>query len=279
MSSVVINDFDDILKVIAKALFTNSDIDDLGKALGFEDADIGRANDENTRQGGNYMGTYGLLKKWRRRQTSLTEKAALRSALVHAGFHDLASKYLSTPITELIMPQTPSDESGKPPKVFLSYQWDHQLEVIAIKKHLEMAGFPCWMDIGQMGGGDKLFAKIDDGIRSSKVVLCMVTEKYSNSENCNKEVNLANLLKKPIIPVLIDNTQWPPKGAMSMLIGELLYIRFFNKKEYVRGEKFWEDAKFSELLGQISYHAESMVTDEQQPRPTPAASMEQGASS
>ena len=99
MSSVDIKDFDEILKVIAKTLFTNSDIDDLGKALGFEDADIGRATDENTRQGGNYMGTYGLLKKWRRRQTSLTEKAALRSALVNAGFHNLASKYLSTPIT------------------------------------------------------------------------------------------------------------------------------------------------------------------------------------
>ena len=51
---------------------------------------------------------------------------------------------------------------------------------------------------------------------------------------------------------------------MSMLFAQLLYIQFFNEKEYVRGEKFWEDAKFSELLGQISYHAtpdESMVSD------------------
>ena len=91
------------------------------------------------------------------------------------------------------MPQAPPDESEKPPMVFLSYQWDHQLEVKAIKKHLEMAGFPCWMDIGQMGGGDQLFAKISQGMRSSKVVLCMVTEKYSNSENCNKEVRQRTL--------------------------------------------------------------------------------------
>ena len=40
-----------------------------------------------------------------------------------------------------------------------------------------------------MGGGDQLFAKISQGMRSSKMVLCMVTEKYSNSENCNKEVS------------------------------------------------------------------------------------------
>ena len=51
---------------------------------------------------------------------------------------------------------------------------------------------------------------------------------------------------------------------MSMLFAQLLYIQFYNDKEYVRGEKFWEDAKFSELLGQISYHAnpdESMISD------------------
>ena len=78
------------------------------------------------------------------------------------------------------------------------------------------------------------------------------------------KVNLANLLNKPIIPILIDQTQWPPQGAMSMLFAQLLYIQFFNDKEYVRGDKFWEDVKFSELLGQISYDAtpdKSMVSD------------------
>ena len=44
------------------------------------------------------------------------------------------------------------------------------------------------MDIGQMGGGDKLFEKIDQGIRASKVILCCVTERYAKSPNCNREV-------------------------------------------------------------------------------------------
>lgn len=51
-----------------------------------------------------------------------------------------------------------------------------------------MAGYECWMDVGQMGGGDKLFAKIDNGIRAAKVVICCVTEKYAQSPNCNREV-------------------------------------------------------------------------------------------
>ena len=56
----------------------------------------------------------------------------------------------------------------EPPELFLSYQWGHQNEVKLIQRHLEMAGYKCWMDVGQMGGGDKLFEKIDSGIRAAK---------------------------------------------------------------------------------------------------------------
>ena len=76
----------------------------------------------------------------------------------------------------------------EPPEVFLSYQWGHQNEVKLIQRHLEMAGYKCWMDVGQMGGGDKLFEKIDSGIRAAKVIICCVTHKYAKSPNCNREV-------------------------------------------------------------------------------------------
>ena len=39
-----------------------------------------------------------------------------------------------------------------------------------------------------MGGGDKLYEKIDAGIRNAKVIVSLVTEKYAKSANCNKEV-------------------------------------------------------------------------------------------
>lgn len=57
-----------------------------------------------------------------------------------------------------------------------------------LKKHLEQSGYKAWMDVGQMGGGDKLYAKIDQGIRAAQVVISCVSTKYAQSPNCNKEV-------------------------------------------------------------------------------------------
>lgn len=71
-------DFDDILKEKSEALYTYSDINNLGTALDFKPVDIGRATEENNKQGGNDMGTLTLFRTWRNRQRPSTEKAASR---------------------------------------------------------------------------------------------------------------------------------------------------------------------------------------------------------
>ena len=62
-----------------------------------------------------------------------------------------------------------SESEADPAQVFISYQWDSQDEVNSLRDKLEKTGFSCWMDIGQMGGGDQLYAKIDEAIRNCKV--------------------------------------------------------------------------------------------------------------
>ncbi|KAH9508552.1 hypothetical protein Btru_051989 [Bulinus truncatus] len=142
---------------------------------------------------------------------------------------------------------------ASPPPIFISYQWFHQTEVKLLKQHLEMAGYECWLDIGQMGGGDKLFEKIDTGIRAAKVVISCVTSKYAKSPNCNREVNLAVSLNKPIIPLLLEQCSWPPPGSMGPIFSEYLFIRFFQRSgEDMPDQRYWAKDKFQELLMQLN---------------------------
>jgi len=60
----------------------------------------------------------------------------------------------------------------EPAQIFISYQWDNQDEVTVLRDVLEKNGFTCWMDIGQMGGGDHLYNCIYDGVKNAKVNVC-----------------------------------------------------------------------------------------------------------
>jgi hypothetical protein len=59
---------------------------------------------------------------------------------------------------EVIPDDLPVDIKRLPP-VFLSYQWGIQPIVTTLKGRLEEAGYACWMDTGQMGGGTNYLAK------------------------------------------------------------------------------------------------------------------------
>lgn len=80
-------------------------------------------------------------------------------------FHNSFFIILRIEVFILILVDTKQD----PPIVFISYQWDIQDEVNSLRDKLEKSGFSCWMDVGQMGGGDQLGARIDSGVRNCKV--------------------------------------------------------------------------------------------------------------
>ncbi|XP_078586517.1 uncharacterized protein LOC144868302 [Branchiostoma floridae x Branchiostoma japonicum] len=208
--------------------------------------------------------TMAMLNEWYNTHRSSEATYAVLKSLQEMGRTD-AAEIIETAMEEAgaAVPKPAADEPTNPPPIFISYQWDIQDQVKLIKEHLQMAGYESWVDIGQMGGGDQLYAKIDKGMRGAKVVLAMVTPKYAESTNCNHEINLANLLNKPIIPLLVENTPWPPPGSMSMIFSQLLYIMFHSASS--SSGKFWPDSSFYELLGQLAYHAapdQSLITDE-----------------
>ena len=100
-----------------------------------------------------------------------------------------------------------------------------------------------------MGGGDSLYDKIDKGVRGCKVVVSCVTTKYSLSANCRREVSLADALKKPIIPLLLEQMTWPPEGPMSMPFTQLVYINFC--KPDIEIQNHWKVPQFDELVEKV----------------------------
>ncbi|XP_035692165.1 uncharacterized protein LOC118426726 isoform X1 [Branchiostoma floridae] len=148
-----------------------------------------------------------------------------------------------SPEKEVTLTMESTPDPG-PVQVFLSYQWDHQKQVIQLRDVLEKKGYSCWMDITKMGGGDKLHAEIDRGIRQAKVVISCVTPNYTKSDSCQNEVELAYRLKKPLVPVLLEKTAWPPEGPMAMPFAQLLYIDFTKESK----EHPWKGAKLNDLI-------------------------------
>jgi hypothetical protein len=59
---------------------------------------------------------------------------------------------------------------------------------------------------------------------NQQVVLSCVTPRYAVSDSCCKELSLSDLLHKPIIPVMMDKTPWPPPGAMGVILAQLIYV-------------------------------------------------------
>ena len=100
-----------------------------------------------------------------------------------------------------------------------------------------------------MGGGDSLYDKIDKGVRGCKVVLTCVTSKYALSANCRREVSLADALKKPVIPLLLEKMTWPPEGPMSMVFTQLLYINVHSPDVSIQNT--WECPQLEELKNKL----------------------------
>ena len=51
-----------------------------------------------------------------------------------------------------------------------------------------------------------------------------MSPKYTVSHHCTRELLLADLLRKPIIPVVFDAVPWPPRGAMALVFSQLVYV-------------------------------------------------------
>ena len=89
--------------------------------------------------------------------------------------------------------------------VFISYNHDSKAFAHSLYKTLKHTfKYSVFID-KQLSTKQKLNSALDEALRNTKLVVCVVTEKYSRSKSCCAEVSLANNLGLPMIPLVIED--------------------------------------------------------------------------
>jgi len=126
-----------------------------------------------------------------------------------------------------------TEDVKKKKDIFISYCWANKPTVKKLQNILEQKGFNCWIDDNMMQGGSQLFGEINDGISDSKVFVSCVSNSYSSSVNCQRELLLATDRKKFVIPVLVGPCDpWPPKGQVGPLLAGKLYVDLSTEEKF-----------------------------------------------
>ncbi len=90
-------------------------------------------------------------------------------------------------------------------KIFISYSRKDKDLVFDIVRQIEdKVGVKCWIDVNGIESGQQFVDVIMGAIENCEVVLFMMSDSSLKSEYARKEVNYANLLKKRIVPVILD---------------------------------------------------------------------------
>jgi hypothetical protein len=94
--------------------------------------------------------------------------------------------------------------------IFVSYRRTDRELVAAVVRRLEARGVGVWYDAGIDGGADWR-ETIVEALTNSDMLAIFFSEECNNSRQLKKELAVADNLGKPVVPILIENTQ--PRGA------------------------------------------------------------------
>ena len=93
--------------------------------------------------------------------------------------------------------------------VFISYSRSDSVFVKDLANQLREAGCKVWQDISGLRGGQTWASEIDRAVRDSDALIVVLSPDSSASEWVRKESLLAMTLHKPIVPILLRETEIP----------------------------------------------------------------------
>ena len=108
-------------------------------------------------------------------------------------------------------------------QVFLSYNHHHQELCKKIKTEIEKEKINVWFDEDNIHGSclDTCGKVIEN---SDCIIICM-SEKYKQSVYCRAEAEYAFVLKKPIVPLIME-AGYKADGWLGMILGSKIYVDF-----------------------------------------------------
>ncbi|XP_055865765.1 uncharacterized protein LOC106061311 isoform X1 [Biomphalaria glabrata] len=133
-----------------------------------------------------------------------------------------------------------STHYGQQGHIMISYCWSNQKTVIQICDALKSNGYAIWIDVENISGSS--VEAMAEAVEKCDVFLMCMSEKYKESTYCRSEADYAFKMKKPIIPLLLQN-KYTPDGWLGFLLGSKIFFEFTGKYDF--------NAKLADLLREI----------------------------
>lgn len=108
--------------------------------------------------------------------------------------------------------------------IFVSYRRADRELVASVVRRLEARNIQVWYDAEIEGGADWR-ETIVDALSNSEMLAIFFSEDCNNSRQLKKELAVADSLGKPVVPILIEDTQ--PRGAYLYELADRNWIQIF----------------------------------------------------
>lgn len=122
---------------------------------------------------------------------------------------------------------------GAKPYIFVSYSHRDMGFVHQVITHLQDAGYRVWFD-GGIEAGSEWPEYIATHLEGCSCVLTFISKAFAESDNCKRELNFAQDLKKPLLNVYIEEVALTAGMRMQLGLSQAMYrSNFRNDKDFM----------------------------------------------
>ncbi len=92
---------------------------------------------------------------------------------------------------------------------------------------------------------------IIDGIRNSRLVVCCITQKYTESKNCRREICFADQMSKPLEVLMFERLNMSEIGGVGFIITPIVRHPVYKTPDLLNE---WSGQNFEGILKSIKSH-------------------------